>query len=270
MRKLFVKAFLSLLLSVSAGGDFYAARAQERKPNATSAVLDNASVVKLVRAGFKEKTIIAIIHTRPAQFDLAPDQLVELKRSGVGENIILAMLARAEDANATASDDVVWNDDTFHDDERASLPSNKKRKGEEDGAIDIFGSNGGSSGRTRTRGSNGSSANEGQTTGSATVRILRPATETNGASTNDLKLERTPTLDNDAIIALVEAGFSEGTIIRRIENSPATFDLSPPRLAELRRKRVSQAVIAAMSAAMADDSTSRGNTPPAARQTPER
>ncbi len=39
--------------------------------------------------------------------------------------------------------------------------------------------------------------------------------------------KRTPTLTNDAIIDLVEAGFSEGTIIKRIESSPGDFDLSP-------------------------------------------
>jgi len=52
----------------------------------------------------------------------------------------------------------------------------------------------------------------------------------------------------------VEAGFSEGTIIKRIEDSPADFDLSNPKLEELRRRRVTEAVIAAMTAAMNDES----------------
>ena len=55
------------------------------------------------------------------------------------------------------------------------------------------------------------------------------------------------------------------TIIRRIEQSPAEFDLSPPKLAELRRRRVSDRIIAAMTAAMSDDSTTgvkpQSNTP---------
>jgi hypothetical protein len=70
------------------------------------------------------------------------------------------------------------------------------------------------------------------------------------------QLEKTPTLTNDSIVELVEAGFSEGTIIRRIENAPAEFDLSAAKLSELRRRRVSERIIAAMTAAMGDESTS--------------
>ena len=68
------------------------------------APLTNAAVIKLVRAGFKEKTVIAIINSRPNRFNLDPDRLIELKRNGVGENIILAMLAQ-DDAFVMAEDD---------------------------------------------------------------------------------------------------------------------------------------------------------------------
>jgi hypothetical protein len=74
-------------------------------------------------------------------------------------------------------------------------------------------------------------------------------------------------LTNDSIVELVEAGFSEGTIVRRIEQSPADFDLTPAKLAELRRRRVSDRVIAAMTAAMGDDS-SQGTKP--SSNTPEK
>ncbi|MBA3247788.1 MAG: hypothetical protein H0T63_06855, partial [Pyrinomonadaceae bacterium] len=60
-------------------------------------------------------------------------------------------------------------------------------------------------------------------------------------------------LTNDAVVQLVEAGFSEGTIVRRIEQSPVEFDLSETKLAELRRRRVTEPVIAAMKAAMSED-----------------
>jgi hypothetical protein len=53
---------------------------------------------------------------------------------------------------------------------------------------------------------------------------------------------------------LVEAGFSEGTIIKRIEDSPADFDLSTAKLDELRRRRVTEVIIIAMTAAMSDES----------------
>ena len=97
---------------------------------------------------------------------------------------------------------------------------------------------------------NGEQNGETATAGSATVRILRPPAEAGGAQ---MKLEKTPTLTNDSVIKLVEAGFSEGTIIKRIEDSPAEFDLSAAKLEELRRRRVTEAIILAMTAAMGDD-----------------
>ena len=54
---------------------------------------------------------------------------------------------------------------------------------------------------------------------------------------------------------LVDAGFSEGTIIKRIEDSPAEFDLSAAKLSELRKRRVTDPIIAAMSAAMSGKET---------------
>jgi hypothetical protein len=98
---------------------------------------------------------------------------------------------------------------------------------------------------------NGSNQGETTTTGSATVRILRPPTEAGDAQQ---KLERTPTLNNESVIKLVEAGFSEGTIIRRIEDSPADFDLSRTKVDELRKRRVTEPIITAMTAAMSDES----------------
>ncbi|HKQ51592.1 MAG TPA: hypothetical protein VJT74_04430 [Pyrinomonadaceae bacterium] len=225
-----------------------AARAQQ----GPEAPLTNAAVIKLVRAGFKEKTVIAIIRSRPARFDLSPDRLIELKRAGVSENVILAMLSMDDTEFA---DEEGWSDDPFFNDSARA----KQKTGE--GETDIFGMNGGSSSRTRQRGANGSGGDNSQTAGSATVRIIRPPAEAGGRP----ELEKTPTLTNDAVVELVEAGFSEGTIIRRIEQSPAEFDLSPPKLAELRRRRVSDRIIAAMTAAMSDDSTSgvkpQSNTP---------
>jgi hypothetical protein len=115
-------------------------------------------------------------------------------------------------------------------------------------STDIFGNNGGSRGETKTRGGNGASSGDTITTGSATVRILRPPAEAGAPP----KLDKAPTLTNDSIVELVAAGFSEGTIIRRIEQSAVDFDLSPDKLSELRKHRVSDKVLAAMKTAMGD------------------
>lgn len=214
------------------------------------APLTNASIIKLVRAGFKEKTVIAIIRSRPNRFDLNPDRLIELKQGGVPEKVILTMLESNAGSTVADDDDDEWSDDSFFKGNRLPRANSPGNSGS--GETDIFGSSGGSNSQTRSRGLNGSNQGETVTTGSATVRILRPPSEAGGTA---LKLEKTPTLNNESIIQLVEAGFSEGTIIKRIEDSPADFDLSPEKLSELRKRRVTDAIITAMTLAM------EGSTP---------
>lgn len=221
----------------------------------TETALTNAAVVKLAKAGFKEKTIISIINARIPNFDLSPDRMIELKRNGVSEKIIIAMLARQEGM------DVMLNDETWADEEFMTQGldpksnSNTSRTGTgggtADNGVNIFGSSGGAKGRSRSSGTNGSLDNDTVTTGSATVRLIKPPTEPGDAG--PAKLEKTKSLTNDSIIELVEAGFSEGTIIRRIEQSPVEFDLAANKLDELRKHRVTEKVLAAMKAAMGED-----------------
>jgi hypothetical protein len=224
---------------------FSSVLAQQRSEPA----LTNAAVVKLVRAGFKEKTVIAIIRSRPNGFDLNPDRLIDLKRNGVTENIILAMLALDE---SLLMDDELSDDSFF---KRNGAGRENSAGDPRVGDSEIFGSSGGSKGQQSGRGMSGGHEGETTTTGSATVRIIRPPAEAGGAA---LKLEKTPTLTNESIIQLVEAGFSEGTIIKRIEDSPSDFDLSPPKLGELRKRRVTDPVIMAMTAAMDDSGLKLG------------
>jgi hypothetical protein len=240
LRVVLLSAFFCVAVCVPGSG----VRAQ----GAAETPLTNAAVVKLVRAGFRERTVISIIRSRPARFDLTAERLIELKKGGVSEKIILAMIARDGEAAFTSED---WDDsDDFF---KEGLSGNKSAGGAGGaGETNIFGSSGGSRGRTSTNGRGGGSDGDTQTTGSATVRILRPPAESGGQSAAP-KLERTPTLTNDSVVELVEAGFTEGTIIRRIEQSPAEFDLSAAKLAELRKRRVSEPVIAAMRAAMSDE-----------------
>lgn len=212
--------------------------------------LTNAQIVKLTKAGFKEKTIISIINTRIPNFDLSPDRMIELKRNGVSEKIILAMLGRQEGMDVML-DDESWGDQEFMtqgvDPKSGSSPS----AGTGDSGTSIFGSSGGAKGRNRTNNGNGSLDNEVVTTGSATVKIIRPPAEPGEAG--PAKLEKTKSLTNDSIVELVEAGFSEGTIIRRIEQSPVEFDLAANKLEELRKRRVTEKMISAMKAAMGED-----------------
>ena len=198
--------------------------------------LTNASIVKLVKAGFKEKTVIAIISNQPGKFNLDTEQLINLKHNGVSENIILAMLSAQMGTLVLSNNDDEWANEPF----RTDTPSQ--------GSTGIFGSGSSSRSSSRSRGGMGGNENEGNVSGSATVRIIKPPVE--GGDSGAGKLEKTPTLTNEGVIRLVEAGFSEGTIIKRIEDSPVDFDLSPAKLDELFKKRVTDAIIAAMRTAM--------------------
>ena len=215
----------------------------------TEGPLTNAEIIKLVKAGFKEKTVVLIIASRPANFDLSSDRMIQLKRAGVSENIIVAMLARQEGHEVPTGDDG-WGDDPFF--EAKSDPKSGSNGSKESEGTNIFGSSSGAKQRNRTRTGNGSASGDSELTGSATVRILRPPTEPGNAG-GSAKLEKTKSLTNDSIVELVEAGFSEGTIIRRIEQSPVEFDLAADKLEDLRKRRVSDKVLAAMKAAMGED-----------------
>ena len=213
------------------------------------APLTNSTVVNLVRAGFKEKTVIAIINNRPNRFSLEPDKLIELKRNGVSEKIILTMMATDQG--------FLLSDDDWSTDSMLGGKSKKESDGNKSGS-EIFGGSQGSRSSSGGRGQSGGNNEDRTTTGSATVRILRSPSETGDTA---LKMEKTPTLTNESVIKLVEAGFSEGTIIKRIEESPAEFDLSAAKLLDLRRRRVTEPIISAMTSAMSDESESRTGSP---------
>ncbi|HJP92079.1 MAG TPA: hypothetical protein VJ875_09005 [Pyrinomonadaceae bacterium] len=232
MKRLFAKTCLCLSLFVIG--------VHGQQPDAP---LTNASVIRLVKAGFKEKTVIAIINNRPSDFKLDTEHLIELKRNGVNEDIILAMLS--SQMGTVIVDENEWSSaDPFFKDLK------KPNAGESQNQADIFGSGSSSRSESKGRGGLGGNQNEGTVTGSATVRIIKPPVE--GGESATPKLEKTPTLTNEAVIRLVEAGFSEGTIIKRIEESPVDFDLSPTKVDELHKRRVTDAIIAAMTAAMGD------------------
>jgi hypothetical protein len=247
MKSLIASIFLTVSLGI-----VYSPAVLAQTSNQQQQALTNAAVVKLAKAGFKEKTIISIINARMPNFDLSADRMIELKRNGVTEKVIVAMLARQEGMEPV---DDSWSDEEFMSgvDPKGTTSGNGNSTGSgtPDNSTNIFGSSGGVKGRTKSNGANGGIENDVITTGSATVKIIRPPTEAGAPSS--AKLEKTKSLTNDSIVELVEAGFSEGTIIRRIEQSPVEFDLTANKLDDLRKHRVSDKVLAAMKAAMGDE-----------------
>jgi hypothetical protein len=75
--------------------------AQQKSP------LTNADVVKMVKAGLAESTIVAAIAANDTQFDLSPTGLQALNQAGVSSKVIRAMLAA--DAKKKSAAEAVEN-----------------------------------------------------------------------------------------------------------------------------------------------------------------
>lgn len=241
---------LCFVISLLVVGELYA---QDSRPRE---ILTNDSIVSLTKAGFKERTIVTLIRSSPTAFDITTLKLVELKKRGVSERIISEMIEitnrREQDQRLTTLRD----DDFFSKDDDAffngsqifkELPSEKEARQKENDAM-IFGSQSGSKSKARSRGigPNGEREDATELMGSASVRIIRPP----GEASSTPKLERAPKLSNQGVLEMVQAGFSEGTIIRKIETSQVDFDLSPKAVEDLKKNRVTERVLLAMKTAM--------------------
>jgi hypothetical protein len=59
----------------------------------TQSSLTNADVVRLVKAGVADSTIISSIQSSPTKFDLSPDALIALHNAGVSQAVLQVMMA---------------------------------------------------------------------------------------------------------------------------------------------------------------------------------
>ena len=91
MRILFTAVVLVASLLVTAPTAF----AQE--------VLTNQSIVEMVKAGLSERVIIAKIRTSPTNFDTHTDSLIALKKNGVSEKVIEAIMSPSSASTASAA-----------------------------------------------------------------------------------------------------------------------------------------------------------------------
>jgi len=58
--------------------------------------LTNDAIVKMVKAGLAEDVILSMVNTQPAQFSVMPDDMIALKKNGVSDKIIAAMLTKGQ------------------------------------------------------------------------------------------------------------------------------------------------------------------------------
>jgi len=78
----------------------------QRNPDVpTRRAVNNEAITKMSKAGLDEAIILQTIQAQPGQYDLAPDNLIELKNAGVSARVIAAMQARAAGLGVRATDE---------------------------------------------------------------------------------------------------------------------------------------------------------------------
>jgi len=82
--------------------DWHPFQEQKQKQAQSAGPLSNDSIVKLVKAGLGEDTIISMVNTQPGKYSLGADDIIALKKAGVSEKIITAMLNRPFAATVAA------------------------------------------------------------------------------------------------------------------------------------------------------------------------
>jgi hypothetical protein len=65
-------------------------------------VLNNDSVVKLVKAGLGESLIVSMVQNQPGKYSLVPDDVVKLKEAGVSEKVLTAMSNKASGSGSSS------------------------------------------------------------------------------------------------------------------------------------------------------------------------
>ena len=61
---------------------------------ADQTTITNGTIIELSRAGLSDTAIISLIETKRSAFDLGPESLINLKKAGISNKVIEAMLAR--------------------------------------------------------------------------------------------------------------------------------------------------------------------------------
>jgi hypothetical protein len=68
-------------------------------------ILTNADVLSMTMGGMNEKTIVLLIQQSQAKFDTSPDALVGLKKDGVSDEVLNAMLLAAAPRSKNSTDE---------------------------------------------------------------------------------------------------------------------------------------------------------------------
>jgi len=67
------------------------------------ALLDDATIEKLVKAGVGDQAVVALVNQQPGKYGLSSDDILALKKAGVSDTVLAAMTTRNEAANGSAT-----------------------------------------------------------------------------------------------------------------------------------------------------------------------
>ena len=65
--------------------------------------LNNASVIKLIKAGLSDDLVVATINASPGKYDTSAIALIDLKKAGATDKVVAAMILKASGASASTS-----------------------------------------------------------------------------------------------------------------------------------------------------------------------
>ena len=65
--------------------------------------LDNGTIVKMTKAGLSPEIVAASVNSQAGHYDVSPDALIALKKSGVGDMVISAMIAHNSGGTSQAA-----------------------------------------------------------------------------------------------------------------------------------------------------------------------
>ena len=65
--------------------------------------LSNEDIIKMMKSGLAESTILAVIQASPTNFDISPSALITMKTSGLSQNVIGAVVAAATNRSASSA-----------------------------------------------------------------------------------------------------------------------------------------------------------------------
>lgn len=82
-----------VILAITISLSLSAQQAHKKAAKASTGVMRNADVIKMVKAGLDEATIITTIQTRKSKFDVSPDGLIALHKGGVTQAEMNAIMA---------------------------------------------------------------------------------------------------------------------------------------------------------------------------------